>query len=110
MSLLDALGRPIHKHATTAPAEERPLNRAERRAMRNDIRAYRKAAARQRDKDYGERGLESPALPISEALRNRGLGHRWLRGDRWLAKLPTRGQRRRRATLNRRRRQAKLLP
>lgn len=73
-----------------------PPNRAERRVMRNSLRAYRKAAARARDRSCSERGVGTPGRGISVDIRNREPSRHWFEGERWLTPRRTRRRRRRR--------------
>jgi hypothetical protein len=67
------------------PLPDRPLNRVERRAGMNSIRAYRVRAARARDKECArrstimrrrkEKGIGTPAVPISTAIRLAGVAY-----------------------------------
>lgn len=67
------------------PDIERPLNRAERRAAMNNLRAYRRRAARARDRECarrsklrrrsGAKGIGTPAVPITTAIRLAGVAY-----------------------------------
>jgi len=52
-------------------------NRAERRRMKNDLRALRRRAARERDKQAHHAGLPTPAGSIGVWFRERQ-AYRWL--------------------------------